>query len=261
MERFVAHSSAEPALGGLPFEGELHQAPKKKFVETILIVPFYGAKKGALQRHVHFLNELGYDVATYSITKESRTLQKSLFSSKEYFGMMHIWSDQVEALLNAIPGKKIVFAFSNPSASAIKAIARRNAADVTGLVCDSGPANNMYDSLINYFTYEEPIHFLPLKILAAAGSRLLWASEISAGVHKDLAALPKDFKILSVRGWKDKLISTHNIDQVFEPHLQIDWQKLSLPQAGHLNGLRDFKNEYQEPIKKFLASISSLTSA
>jgi pimeloyl-ACP methyl ester carboxylesterase len=256
MERSLADTSAEPTLDQLPFEGELHRAGEKKYLETVLIVPFYGAKKSALHRHVSFLNDLGYDVAVFSILKESRTLQKSLFSSKEYFGMMHIWADQVEALLNALPGKKIIFAFSNPSASAIKAIARRNAVDVTGLVCDSGPANNMFDSLINYFTFEEPLRFMPLKFLAAAGSRLMWSSELSAGVHRDLDALPKDFKILSIRGWKDRLITTHNIDQVFEPHLNIDWQKLSLPQAGHLNGLRDFKEEYAEPVQKFLQSIS-----
>jgi hypothetical protein len=46
------------------------------------------------------------------------------------------------------------------------------------------------------------------------------------------------------------------IDKVFEPHGQIDWQKLSLPQAGHLNGLKDFREEYAPVVAQFLKEIS-----
>lgn len=243
-----------------PFDGELHPAPKKLFQETILLVPFYGAKKRALDRHVQFLNNLGYDVVNFAIHKESRNIKQKLISSTELLGIKHIWADQIEALLNSIPGKKIIFSFSNPSASAFEALARRHAVDVTGLICDSGPSGDLLHSMVNYFTHEEPIAFAPLKWIAAAAMTFIWSPNFVQIIQDDLSALPKDFKILSIRGWKDKLIPPHYIDQVFESQLHLQWQKLSLPQAGHLNGLRDFPEEYELPTRQFLEKISTAIS-
>jgi len=254
----VAHSTTEQTLKThFPFHGELHKAPKKLFQETVLLVPFYGARKPSLKRHVEFLNELGYDVLIFDLYKDTRSLKVKLLSSNELMGVKHIWADQVEAMLNSIPGKKIVFAFSNPSASAIEAIAKRNATDIAGLVCDSGPSGDLLTSMVNYFTHEEPIHFFPLKWAAAAAMTFLWSPNFIQAIHSDLSQLPEGFKVLSIRGWKDKLIPAHFIDQVFEPHLNLDWQKLSLPQSGHLNGLRDFREEYELPVRQFLESIST----
>lgn len=254
----MANTSTEQTLKNqLPFHGELHKAPKKLFQETILLVPFYGARKASLKRHVEFLNELGYDVLNYEIYKDSRNLSQKLVSSNELMGVKHIWADQVEAMLNSVPGKKIIFSFSNPSASAIEATVRRNATDVAGLICDSGPSGDLLSSMINYFTHEEPIAFFPLKWAAAAAMTFLWSPKFIEAIHADLEKLPQGFKVLSIRGWKDKLIPAHLIDQVFEPHLKLEWQKLSLPQAGHLNGLRDFREEYESPVRLFLESIST----
>ena len=65
------------------------------------------------------------------------------------------------------------------------------------------------------------------------------------------------FPIFSIRGWKDNLIPPQDIDRHFEPHKNLDWRKLSLPDAGHLNGLRDFESEYIGPLTKFLKEFSS----
>lgn len=254
----MAHTTTESSLKEhLPFHGELHKAPRKLFQETVLLVPFYAAKKNSLKRHVEFLNELGYDAVLFDLHKDSRNLNQTIFSSKEMIGIKHIWADQVEALLNSIPGKKIIFSFSNPSASAIEAIARRNATDVAGLVCDSGPTGNLLSSMVNYFTHEEPIQFLPLRWIAATAITYMWSPQFVRAIHEDLEKLPTHFPILSIRGWKDKLIPAHLIDQVFEPHLNVHWKKLSLPQAGHLNGLRDFREDYELPVREFLESIST----
>ncbi len=34
------------------------------------------------------------------------------------------------------------------------------------------------------------------------------------------------------------------------------WKKLSLPEAGHLNGLRDFPSEYKPAVEDFLNQFS-----
>lgn len=255
----MANSPTESTLASqnkLPFHGEVHKAQNKKFEPTVILVPFYAANRTSMQRHTEFLNEEGFDVVTFHLMRESRTLSKSIISSNELFGLKHIWADQIEAILNAVPGKKIIFAFSNPSASAFEACARRNSTDICGIVCDSGPTGNIFNSMMNYFTYEEPIKILPFKILASIGTSFVWTTRFLNSIKDDLAKLPKDLKILSIRGWKDKIISTSDIDKVFEIQKDLNWQKLSLPKAGHLNGLRDFPDDYKPKVLDFLKSIS-----
>lgn len=248
---------AESALKKLPFEGEYISAKNKKYREVVLLVPFFGARKPQMKRHVEFVNELGFDCVIYNLKKRPNSIGESYFSSQSLFGMKHIWADQIEKLLNEISGNKIVFAFSNPSASAIEAISRRNATDIKGLICDSGPSGELWKSILNYFTHEKPIHFLPLRLAATTYSTLTWNLQFLTAVSQDLEKIPSHFRILSIRGWKDKLISPNQIDKIFEPHPHLDWQKLGLPQAGHLNGLRDFRADYEPAVRQFLDSIAT----
>jgi pimeloyl-ACP methyl ester carboxylesterase len=241
----------------LPSNGEFLPAPLKKFAESVILVPFFGAEKKSLRRHVEFLHELGYDCVLFDLRDNWREMHKNLFSAERHFGLKHTWADQIEQILNEIGGRKIVFSFSNPCASAIEAVARRHSSDIAGLICDSGPSANLRASMVNYFTYEEPIKPYALKVALAAATALSWHPRFQETTHEDLAKFPERFRILSIRGWKDKLITVDMIDQVFEPHSQIDWQKLSLPQAGHLNGLKDFHDEYAPVVAQFLKEIST----
>lgn len=241
----------------LPYSAEWFKAEKKKFAETVLLVPFFEGKIPALRRHVEFLNELGFDCVAFELHDQIALDGRNIFSSDFSFGMKHVWSDQIERMLNEIPGKKIVFSFSNPSASAIEAIARRHAQDVTCLVCDSGPSGDFVKSLVNFFTYYKPLKTSPLRLLASATVSFLWHPKFSATIQDDLAQLPEGFRILSIRGWKDKLITPDMIDKVFEPHPHLYWQKLSLPQAGHLNGLKDFAEDYSPAVSEFLFSTAT----
>lgn len=249
----------QPAVSrALPSKGEYLATPLKKFSETVILVPFFGAKKKSLRRHVQFLHELGYDCVIFELNDHWQDMYKHIFSAEMEFGLKHVWTDQIEQILNEVPGRKIVFSFSNPSASAIEAIARRHANDIAGLICDSGPSANLRASMVNYFTYEEPIKLFPLKALASALTAFAWHPKFQQTIHEDLAKFPEHFRVLSIRGWKDKLITPDMIDKVFEPHGQIDWQKLSLPQAGHLLGLKDFHDEYSPTVTQFLRDISTL---
>ena len=63
--------------------------------------------------------------------------------------------------------------------------------------------------------------------------------------------------IHGIRGWKDVLIKTDDIDQIFEPCKNINWTKLSLPEAQHLTGLKDCPNEYRSGVEDFLKNLSA----
>lgn len=241
----------------LPHHAELHLAQNKKFRELIVFVPFYGGTKKSIQRHVEFVNELGFDCVSYNLQKETLNPLHAPIASNMSFGMKHIWADQIESILNHFVQDKIIFSFSNPSASAIQVIANRNGAAIKGLICDSGPSGEVWNSILNYFTHEKPISFLPLKWAITTISTLSWSPQFLNEVHKDLSLFPEQFPVLSIRGWKDKLITPHMIDKIFDKHTQIKYQKLSLPQAGHLNGLRDFSDEYKPLVSQFLKSIGT----
>ncbi len=253
----MADTPAKSTLIRIPSGGEILYSPHKKYRETIVFVPFFGAKKSSLKRHAELANELGYDCVLFNLKFNFSDFDGTLFSSQAEVGIKHIWADQIEAVLNSLPGNKIVFALSNPCASAIEAVSRRHAADITGLVCDSGPTADLFKSMLNYYQYEEPIRALPLRWAKAFSMSLLWSPNFTSALHKDLEKLPAHFKILSIRGWKDKIISAQDIDKVFDPFTSIDWQRLSLPQAGHVNGLRDFSEEYIPAVTDFLRSIST----
>jgi hypothetical protein len=76
-----------------------------------LFVPFFGAHRGALQRHIEYVNELGFDC--YAVKLKDSFLPKFdfYFTSDLRFGKKHVWTEQIESALNQISGSKIVFAF------------------------------------------------------------------------------------------------------------------------------------------------------
>ena len=86
------------------------------------------------------MNELGFDCLIFELLDSIKNSPKHLISSSLQFGLKHVWADQIESILNSIPGDKILFSFSNPSASAIEVVAKRRGHDIKGLVCDSGPS-------------------------------------------------------------------------------------------------------------------------
>ena len=237
------------------FNGELVPAAKKKHAETIVFVPFFDATRQQMQRHIKFVNALGYDCLIFDLKFK---VDQHLMSATSGFGLKHVWADQIEQILNELPGRKIIYAFSNPSASAIESIARRSASDVVGLICDSGPSGQLWASMVNYFKYEKPITFLPQRWFTALSGTLLWSPQFNSLLASDLEKLPKGFPILSIRGWLDPLITPDQIDLVFDPHPHLKCVRLSLPKAKHLNGLKDFRDEYELGVGQFLSGLKKV---
>jgi hypothetical protein len=238
-----------------------HDAKDKRFAEVIVLVPYFRGTLKRIETHVAFLNDMGFDVAVCNIRGELIEARSGIFqwpvSSEMKPGLKYIWADVIEKTLNSFPGSKIVFTMSNPSAAAITVIARRNAADVRGLVCDSGPTNRLLSSVYSYITHVEPISFVPLRWASSIAATMLMDPFWSQELRRDLDRFPQGFPLLSIRGWKDKITPPQTIDEVFDPHLQLNWQKLSIPAAGHLNGLRDFADEYRPGVERFLKRVAT----
>ncbi|WII72234.1 hypothetical protein QJS83_17360 [Bdellovibrio sp. 22V] len=249
----------EIAQQELPFEGEFFFARNKRFKELVFFVHFYEGSKKQLLRHIKLVNELGFDAFAFHL----RGTHKDIFSMRlpisahGGFGAKHIYADQIEALLNMIPGNKIIFSFSNPTAAAIEAMARRHCSDTIALICDSGPTARFIPSAYNLYTHEYKLGPMPLRMLLTPLLSVGWSPFFHKDLHKDLNTFPEGFRVLSIRGWKDLLIPPEHIDEVFEPHAQLHWTKLSLPEAGHLTGLRDFKQEYAPMVEKFLNGVAT----
>ncbi len=241
----------------LPFNSTIHPT-SSAHRETVLFVPFFGGPQKSLKKHVNLVNNLGFNAVTFDLKDRWSQLPSNLISSKGKWGIKNVWTDQIEQLLNKIPGQKIIYSFSNPSWSALHAIALRGGYDISGIICDSGPSGELDKSMFNYFQFERPLPTWPLKYLAAQASAFLWSPRFKESILSDMKLLPPGLRVLSIRGWKDPLITPEMIDRVFEPYPQIAWEKLSIPEAKHLNGLRDHEDIYRPRVESFLNEISQL---
>lgn len=238
-----------------PFDGEYFPSKQKRYNEVVFFVHFYDGSKAQLRRHIDLVNDLGFDAFAFNLLPKSALLTNPISRNKNP-GLKHLWADQIHDLLNLIPQKKIVFSFSNPSASAIEAMAARHNLDVTAMVCDSGPSIKFLESVFHLYQHLQKEGFLK-SITQTLVTPLVWSPFLNKDLHEHLSEFPNGFKILSIRGWKDALIPPNHIDGVFEPHTNLDWRKLSLPKAGHLNGLKDFKDDYTAGLLPFLQEVAT----
>ena len=241
-----------------PDEGELFKAQNKKSDHLIFFAHFFKGHKKALKRHVDLVNELGYDAYVFNLKDDLKDHYYVPYSHHSHkFGMKHALADQIEEHLTFFPeySTKIIFSFSNVAGCAIEALARRKEKDVIALICDSGPGAAFVYSSYKLIEHQFQIKFLPLKVISIPLVILGWSKDRNTDIADDLNKLPDGFPILSIRGWKDKLISPSHIDKIFEPHKNIHWVKLALPEAEHLNGLKEFPNEYRSGLVNFLEQL------
>ncbi|MBL7545246.1 MAG: hypothetical protein JNL11_15615 [Bdellovibrionaceae bacterium] len=241
-----------------PFDGEYFSSKQKRYNEVIFFVHFYDGSKSQLRRHIDLVNELGFDAFAFNLLDKMALFTNPISRSKKP-GLKHLWADQIHDLLNLLPQKKIIYSFSNPSASAIEAMATRHNLDIVAMVCDSGPSTKFLESVFHLFQHYRK-EGLVNSITKTLITPLVWSPYLHKDMHDHLETFPKGFKILSIRGWKDMLIPPNHIDGTFEPHTHLDWRKLSLPKAGHLNGLKDFKDEYTAGLIPFLQEVATPVS-
>lgn len=239
-------------------------AKEKKYDTLIFFVHFFKGHKKALKRHIEHVNQLGFDA--YGFNLKDSASQHAFFPyshRSKKFGMKHALADQIEEHFNLLPQykTKIIFAFSNVTGCAIEFMARHfiekniqapKQSDILAMICDSGPGADFISACFQLAEHQFGFKFMPAKAALTPVIALGWSSSFHKDIYDDLEKFPDGFNILSIRGWKDPMLSPQSIDQIFEPHKNIRWKKLSLPQAAHLNGLRDFPSEYVPALDSFL---------
>jgi hypothetical protein len=241
----------------LPFEGELILPEKQKYQETIIFVHFYGGKKENLKRHVKFVNELGYKAVIFNLSpfQPLKYLINPPISSVGRFGLRHIWADEIEQLINLVPGTKIFYSFSSPTSAVIETIARRYAADIKGLIGDYRPFVHLWECFANFLSEEKKNKIV--RIATNAFFLRMWSSNHDGYLAKDLDSLPAGFRILSIRGEQDHLVPTYAIEDAFKGHNKIKLEVLNIKKGDHLNGLRDFAEIYTPKVTEFLTTLSN----
>ncbi|PIT99338.1 MAG: hypothetical protein COT74_10055 [Bdellovibrionales bacterium CG10_big_fil_rev_8_21_14_0_10_45_34] len=240
------------------YKVQTYLASEKKFDESVLIVPFFGAELSQLRRHIQFLNELGFDVYAIQFS-EPRPRHWFTWNGGFKLGLKHRWAREISLALNRLPGKKIIYGFSNPASSAIEAVSIRRARDVVGAVCDSGPFMSLWKCNWRYLTESYGVTSPTAKFPLAVATLFLWGADHETSLSKDFEKLPGGFPILSIRGWRDKIVPVSAIEEAFNHAPQVDLTILSLPDADHLDGLKKFPELYESKVAEFMCQIAQKT--
>jgi pimeloyl-ACP methyl ester carboxylesterase len=242
----------------LPFDAQVMPASEKRFRETVVFVHHFGGSRRTVLRHLKMVNVLGFDAVRYDLVFNALKLGEPLpITPGLKFGACHVWIDELESILNAIPGRKIIYSFSMPSLAALGAIARRKANDISGWICDGGPFLQLLRCTYNLLEHEYHVENPLLRAFYSAAAYPLFGTGIELAVRSWGSQLPDQFPVLSVRGEKDPLVPISAIEDVFAFTPQIELQRLSLKDGGHLDGLKKFPDVYEPTARAFLTRIGT----
>ena len=201
---------------------------------------------------------LGFDAVRFDLAFNSLKIGQQLpITSNLKFGASHVWIDQIESILNALPGRKILYSFSMPSLGALGAMAHRKGSDIAGWVCDGGPFLQLLRCTWNLLGREYNVENPFLRALYSGAAYLLFGTGTELAVPLWGAALPAKFPILSIRGEKDPLVPISAIEDVFAFIPQAELQRLSLHDGEHLDGLKKFPEIYEPTVRAFLTRIGT----
>ena len=240
----------------LPYEGEWDYALDKKFEATIIFVHHFGGSKRSLLRHARLMNELGFNCVRFNLKfNMTEAPQKISIIGDFKLGLRHIWADQIQDILNLVPGPKIIFSFSMPGVGAIEAIGKRNGYQILGLVCDSGPFLQIVEATWKLYELVYKIENKFLRALYTALSFSMWGLNFKSEVKAYFTNFPKGFRILSIRGGVDQLVPVSAIDEFFALASHCKVEILNLKEANHLEGLKKVSSIYIPRVKTFLESL------
>ncbi len=167
-----------------------------------------------------------------------------------YKGVFYIWTRQIRSVLNSIKGPKIVYAFSGPSLSALWACQGRD--DIIKVICDGGPFHQLYNNTQNFFYKEMNIHNKWINRLVTLGGTAMWGYKPLTKLHQVLSFWPKKIPILSIRGVEDDIVNIDSIRDVFKVHPNLTLTELELQYGRHLDGMRDYPQEYCRTLLPFI---------
>lgn len=238
----------------LPHRGRYLRASHRQFKETVILVHHFGGNRASVKRHQDFLHDLGFDSVAFSLGMPHRPkfLQGTLIDEVRP-RLRHRWESEIRDVFDAVPGPKIAYTFSFPSAATAVVMANRKDADVRAWICDGGPFLMPLRCFWNYFTHADPTPRFWRKTARMAlgyGSLDMWSLE--KDLRQALDQFRPGFPVLSIRSWQDPLVPIAAIDAAFAGHNQLRLETLTLPEAGHIDGFHRFPEDYKPRVAQFL---------
>lgn len=240
----------------LPFDGELDLAPQKRFEETVVFVHHFGGSARTVARHSRLLNKIGFDTVRFNLLCNGEKTGRRLPATRSFkLGIGHVWTEQIEHMLDLVPGPKVLYSFSMPTNSALEAIANRRARDIKALICDGGPFYELPRCVWNLYTHEYRLESRILRGIYTGVSLAIYGMDLAFRLPAKLKQIPPRFPILSIRGEEDPLVPPGAIDKVFVSQNQLDIKRLAFEKGRHLDGLKNFPDLYAATVTRFLEEV------
>ncbi|MGE0528815.1 MAG: alpha/beta fold hydrolase [Bdellovibrionales bacterium] len=236
-----------------PCNGRLRHARDKRFAATVVFIHHFGGNRSSTRRHQDMVLDMGLDCFSFDLSF-NRTPKWTLLNSLSE-NALESWTRELELVLNALPGDKILYSFSFPSTSVPTLLARRPRTDIKAWICDGGPFLEPWRCLWNYFIYAEPTPRLTKRFLLTCYSYVFIGGPLyETRIHDSVSRLDPGLPILSVRSGRDVLVPERAIDRVFKVNPRLNLNVLRLPEAPHLEGFK------QQP-EKYTAAVREIVSA
>ena len=235
-----------------------HPAYNKKHTSSIILIHHLGGVPEQLKNHIDFLNQNGFAVYSYPTFLNGKSQWKDFLPllKKTKAGVVKIWTEELEEVLDQCPGNKILFSFSFPSLAALLAASRRK--DIKAVICDSGPFSYLFLVTWRFFTYYQSISNIFLKIYLTSQMYLTFkAAYIKKDIQKQLPNIPINFPVLSIQSLKDQQVPPSYINRFFSKIKKVRLTVCLLKHSAHLQGLKTETNFYIKNILNFLNKISS----
>lgn len=217
---------------------------------VVFIHNMWGSHK-TFHRHVKLLTESGYTCVTFNLFQGSTIKGEHPYTKIDYFNFMYRnWIHQIADVFDSIPGKKIVFSLSGPSIAALIVATGRK--DIDRYICDGGPFKEFWQCTYRMFKLEKKVSSSFKAWWLTTLSCLYWGPFAFRRLTKALYRWDSAVPILSIRGLKDPIVHPINIDHVFERHAHIHLTVHTLEQGLHLDGLKNFPEDYSKAVISFL---------
>ena len=222
---------------------------------VILIHNMWGSHK-SMHRHSDYFKARGFNTASFNLVRGSRNEDTSPFRGLHRLKFTYLlWVEQITDVLNFVSGPKHIFSFSGPSLSGL--IAAHDRSDILAYICDGGPFEDVWACTLRMFERETEIPTTPLRMAAVTLGIAQWGPFATQHLHRCLSQW-SSIPLLSIRGLRDPIVYPECIDKIFRPHSSLPLSILEIPEGVHLDGMKNFKEMYQEAIDKFLRSLSSV---
>lgn len=218
---------------------------------TVVLIHNTWSNYRAFRKHIKLVNELGFPCVAFDLdlaqVSDGKNLSTWFLSTKRVY---KVWEKNIAEVLEQVPGDKIIYSFSGPAISAF--LASEGRTDIRGIICDGGPFDDIWQCTYRLFEYAK---ILPTKILRLSALTLgVWqfGLDYPRRLRKTLNQWPTDIPILSIRGDKDPIAIPEAIEKIFSPHAHLNITRLHLPEGTHLDGLKNFPDDYIPVLSSFL---------